>query len=170
MTQTQEDGAIRERSYTWHDPAPVLAEAMTLDGLEVLRRIADGRFPPPPLAGTLGVARFEADEGRVVVEVEPAEFHYNPLGTVHGGVIASLLDTAAGCAVQSTLPVGTTYTSVDLHTRFLAAVRHDTGLVRAVGTVLHRGSRTATAEARLEDRAGRLLAHATSSCLLVGAR
>ncbi len=167
MSQTQESPTTaRERRHTWHDPGPVLATAAGLDGLEVMQRIADGRLPYPPLAGTLGVSRFEVGPGHVVVGLEPEEFHYNPLGTVHGGVVASLLDTAAGCAVHTTLPAGGGYTTVDLHTRFLAPVRRETGPVHATGTLLHRGSRTATAVARLEDAGGRLLAHATSTCLL----
>jgi uncharacterized protein (TIGR00369 family) len=166
MTQTQRT-ATRERRHAWQDPGPVLAEAAGLDGLEVMRRIADGRLPYPPLASTLGVTRFEAGPGRVVVGLEPEEFHYNPLGTVHGGVVAALLDTAAGCAVHTTLPAGAGYTTVDLHTRFLAPVRTATGPVLATGTVLHRGSRTAAAEARLSDAGGRLLAHATAACLLL---
>ncbi|MGF1663904.1 MAG: PaaI family thioesterase [Kineosporiaceae bacterium] len=168
MSQTQRaETPVRERRHSWQDPRPALAEAAGLDGLEIMRRIADGRLPFPPLAGTLGYSRFEAGPGRVVVGLDPEEFHYNPLGTVHGGVIATLLDTAAGCAVHTTLPAGTGYTTVDLHTRFLAPVRVATGPVLATGTVLHRGSRTATAEARLDDAGGRLLAHATAGCLLL---
>jgi uncharacterized protein (TIGR00369 family) len=96
----------------------------------------------------------------------PREFHYNPLGTVHGGILATLLDTAAGCAVHSTLSAGVGYTSLDLTVKFLRPVTVASGALRCEGTVLSRGRTTALAEARLTDAKGRLVAHATSSCLL----
>ena len=98
--------------------------------------------------------------------MEPREFHYNPLGTVHGGMLATLLDTAAGCAVHTTLPAGVGYTSMDLSVKYLRPVTVASGTLRCVGTVLQRGRRTALAEARLTDAADRLVAHATSTCLL----
>jgi uncharacterized protein (TIGR00369 family) len=97
------------------------------------------------------------------------EFHYNPLGGVHGGVIATLLDTAAGCSVHTTLAVGEMYTSLDLTTKFLRPVTVDSGLLRCEGRVLHRGRRQALAEAELTDQSGRLVAHATSTCLIIPA-
>jgi uncharacterized protein (TIGR00369 family) len=100
------------------------------------------------------------------VYLTPREFHYNPLGTVHGGVLATVLDTATGCAVHSTLAAGEGYTSLDLNTKFVRPVTVDSGRLRCRGTVLSRGRRTALAEARLTDGAGRLVAHATSSCLI----
>jgi uncharacterized protein (TIGR00369 family) len=96
----------------------------------------------------------------------PGEEHYNPIGSVHGGIYATMLDSAAGCAVQSTLPQGMGYTSLDLTVKFLRPITADTGKVRAVGSVLSSGRRTALAEAQLLDSADRLLAHATSSCML----
>jgi uncharacterized protein (TIGR00369 family) len=115
---------------------------------------------------TLGIEPVAFELGRAVFALVPAEYHYNPLGSVHGGVIATLLDSATGCAVHSVLPAGTGYTSVDLATKYLRPVTIDTGRVTAEGTVISRGSRTALAEARLTDADGRLLAHATSTCLL----
>lgn len=114
----------------------------------------------------IDAAGMRAEEGSVTLELEPQEFHYNPLGTVHGGVISTLLDTAAACSVHSTLPAGVGYTSMDLNVKFLRAVTVDSGRLTCTGTVLQRGRRTALAEARLTDAAGRLIAHATSSCLL----
>jgi uncharacterized protein (TIGR00369 family) len=115
---------------------------------------------------TLGVEAVSFEVGRAVFALVPEEMHYNPLGSVHGGVIAMLLDSAAGCAVHSVLPAGTGYTSVDLVTKYLRPVTTRTGRVIAEGTVISRGSRTALAEARLTDGRGKLLAHATSTCLL----
>ncbi|GAA1037774.1 hypothetical protein GCM10009557_52070 [Virgisporangium ochraceum] len=114
----------------------------------------------------LGMRAITAEEGRVTAELQPAEYHYNPLGTVHGGVLATLLDTATGCAVHSTLPAGYGYTSIDLSTKFLRPVTVASGVLRCVGTVLSRGRRTALAEAKLTDERGRLVATAQSSCLI----
>lgn len=111
---------------------------------------------------------FGGEVGAIHVELEPdAARHYNPLGTVHGGVIATLLDTAAGCSVHSTLAAGEAYTSLDLTVKYLRPVTAESGRLRAVGRVVSRGRRTALAEAQLFDAGGRLVAHATSSCMLL---
>jgi uncharacterized protein (TIGR00369 family) len=115
---------------------------------------------------TLGLEAVEFSEGCARFALEPQEMHYNPLGTVHGGVIAALLDSAAGCAVHSVLPPESGYTTLDLSTRYLRPVTTGTGRIVATGIVLSRGSRTALAEARLTDARDRLLAHATSTCLI----
>ncbi|MFC8292590.1 PaaI family thioesterase [Streptomyces sp. NPDC057242] len=156
----------RTRTVEWEDPAASARAAGTMAGLDFLREIAAGRLPGPPIASLLGFALEEVGDGRVVFSFEPAEEHYNPIGSVHGGVYATLLDSAAGCAVHSTLPRGTAYTSLDLSTRFLRPVTIATGKVRAVGTVLTRGRRTSLAEAGLYDAEDRLLGHATSTCML----
>ncbi|TDB90589.1 PaaI family thioesterase, partial [Micromonospora fluostatini] len=109
-------------------------------------------------------SRMTADEGRVMVELVPQEFHYNPLGTVHGGILSTLLDTAAACAVHTTLPAGVGYTSLDLNVKFLRPVTVASGTLRCEGTVLQRGRRTALAEPGSPTPT--LIAHATSSCLL----
>jgi uncharacterized protein (TIGR00369 family) len=132
----------------------------------MLTAIGIGDLPRPPIMETLGIDAVEASEGKIVVTMTPQPFHYNPLGTVHGGVLATLLDTAAGCAVHSTLPVGSGYTSLDLTTKFLRPVTVDSGELRAEGTVLNRGRTTALAEAKLYDARGRLVAYASSSCLI----
>ena len=114
----------------------------------------------------IDIAGMEVEQGRVTVLLDPQEFHYNPLGTVHGGMLSTLLDTAAACAVHSTLPAGVGYTSLDLSVKFLRPVTVASGRLRCEGQVLQRGRRTALAEARLTDAAGRLVAHATSSCMI----
>ncbi|WP_424637885.1 PaaI family thioesterase [Embleya sp. AB8] len=156
----------RSRSYTWQDPTVSAAAVGTMSGLDFLREILAGRLPGPPIAETLAFALEEVEHGRAVFAATPGEEHYNPIGSVHGGLYATLLDSAAGCAVHSTLPAGTGYTSLDLSTRFLRPITVNTGKIRAVGTVLNRGRRTALAEAHLYDANDRLLAHATSSCML----
>lgn len=168
MNHTQEvEVGLRSRTYTWQDPRPGLAMLPTTAGADLLAAMGSGEIPVPPLAATLDFEQLVVlGEGSVALTLVPAEHHLNPLGTVHGGVIAAVLDTVAGCAVHSALPAGTGYTSLDLHTRFLRPVTPATGRVRAEGTVVSKGGRTATAEARLVDDAGRLLATATSTCLL----
>jgi uncharacterized protein (TIGR00369 family) len=137
-----------------------------LDGYEQLMAIGEGLLPPAPIAATLGLENFGGERGSISVELVPEQRHYNPLGSVHGGVISTLLDTAAGCSVHSVLAAGEMYTSLDLTVKFLRAVTVDSGRLRAVGTVVQRGRRTALAEAQLFDESGRLVAHATSSCMI----
>jgi uncharacterized protein (TIGR00369 family) len=114
----------------------------------------------------LGITGLVAEEGRIVVAMDPQEFHYNPFGVVNGGILATLLDTATGCAVHSTLSADEGFTSLDLNTMFLRPVTTRSGLLTCAGSVLSRGRRTALAEARLTDGTGRLVAIATSSCLI----
>ncbi|MDT0392092.1 PaaI family thioesterase [Streptomyces dubilierae] len=156
----------RSRTFDWEDPRVSAGAVAQHSGLAFLREILDGRLPAPPLARALGFTLEEAEHGRAVFALVPGEEHYNPIGSVHGGVYATLLDSAAGCAVQSALPLGTAYTSIDLNVKFLRPVTVDSGKIRAVGTILNLGRRTALAQAELRDSDDRLLAHATSSCML----
>jgi uncharacterized protein (TIGR00369 family) len=166
MTQTQIDGALRTRTYSWIDPAATFSALAGMSGIEMLSAMERGELPPPPVMQTLGMHAIEFREGLVRFGLEPGELHYNPLGTVHGGVIATMLDSATGCAVHSVLAAGYGYTSVDLTTKFLRPVTAGTGPVTVTGTVLSRGARTALAEAKLTDDHGRMLAYATSTCLI----
>lgn len=127
-----------------------------------------GRLPPPPIAATLGFSWVSVEPGNVVFEITPAEFHYNPIGSVHGGVYATLCDSACACAVHSTLPAGSYYTSLDLSIRFVRPVTASSGELRLLceGSVTHLGSRTALAQAQLTDSSGKLYAQATSSCMI----
>ena len=169
MTQTQHR-ATRSRTFSWTSPGQVdVAELLAMTGLEQLLSMREGGLPLPPIMETLGVTDLRPEQGRVVVEMPAAEFHYNPLGTVHGGVISTLLDTAAACAVHTTLAAGEVYTSVDLTVKFLRPVTVDSGLLTCEGTVIQRGRRTALGQAQLTDGAGRLVAHATSTCLIMRA-
>ncbi|MGW5663144.1 PaaI family thioesterase [Streptomyces sp. NPDC003758] len=156
----------RSRTFEWKDPSVSAAAVGQESGLDFLRSVLSGRLPAAPIAATLGFTLEEVEFGRAVFALEPGEEHYNPIGSVHGGVYATLLDSAAGCAVQSVLPTGMGYTSLDLSLKFLRPMTVDTGKVRAVGTVLNHGRRTALAQAELLDSEDRLLAHATSSCML----
>ncbi|QIQ01924.1 PaaI family thioesterase [Streptomyces liangshanensis] len=156
----------RSRTYTWEDPGTTASAVGGTAGLEFMRDVLAGRLPAPPFAATLGTVLEEVGPGHAVFTLVPGEEHYNPLGTVHGGVFATLLDSAAGCAVHTLLPAGMAYTSLDLTVKFLRPVTAASGRIRAVGSVLSSGRRTALAEARMYDAEDRLLAHATSSCMI----
>jgi uncharacterized protein (TIGR00369 family) len=157
----------RIRSVSWQDPAPLGNAAFSLAGAAFLRAIAERRLPAPPIAVLMGFDIEEVGEGRVVFGVEPQEYHYNPIGMVHGGLAATLLDSAMGCAVHSLLPEGRAYTTLELKVNFLRPLKHDTGRVRAIGKIIHLGGKVATAEGTVIDRAGKLYAHGTTTCLLV---
>jgi uncharacterized protein (TIGR00369 family) len=161
--------AVQQRSGIRERAADKLARlAPHYDGRSFLEAIRSGALPPAPIAELLGFSLREVDRGRVVVGLEPKDTHYNPIGMVHGGVTATLLDTAMGCALHSTLPAGVGYSTVDISVRYLRPITVGTGPVIAIGTVVHQGRRTATAEARLIDGAmGQLFATATSTLLVV---
>lgn len=161
------DVTTRERTHTWSDPRTLAAAAGERDGLSFLQAMADGTLPPPPIMTLVGAAVESVERGRVVFTIEPAEYHYNPIGSVHGGIYATLLDSALGCAVHSTLEAGVAYTSLDLSVKFLRRLTADSGTARAVGHVVHSGRSTALARAELLDGAGRLLAEGTSTCLIL---
>jgi len=156
----------RTRTVSWQDPSGNGAKVLRYSGLEWLRMIATGEVPPPPIAALIGFEVDTVEEGRVVFVGLPAEYHENPIGSVHGGFAATLLDSAMGCAVHTTLPAGVAYGTVDLHVRFTRPITPATGMVHCEGVVVHRGSRVVTAEGRLLDGRGRLLAHGDTSCLL----
>jgi uncharacterized protein (TIGR00369 family) len=158
----------RSRTFSWSDPLATAAAVRELPGLEAMRAVAAGELPPPPIAELLGMTIDHVERGRVVFSLEPAEWMYNPIGSVHGGVASTILDSALGCAIHTTLPAGVGYTTSDLQVRFVRALSADTGRVAAEGTVVHAGRRLATAEAKLHAQAsGKLLAHATTSCIIL---
>jgi len=157
----------RRRTVTWQNPQEAAADVEQVSGLAYLRGMIEGRYPAPPIADLMNIALTEVDEGRAVFEVAPAEYHYNPGGTVHGGLAATLCDSAMACAIQSTLPAGVFSTTVELHVNYLRPVTVETGRLRCVGEVIHCGRQLATAEARVVDEAGKLYAHATTTCLLI---
>ena len=142
--------------------------ARGMAGIDYLRAIRDGRFPAPPIARLLGFSLVEIEEGRAVFGVEPGEQHYNPIGLVHGGLLATLLDSAMGCAVHSTLPAGTGYSTLEIKVNFTRPVLADTGPLRCESKLLHRGRQTATAEGRVVDGGGKVYAHGTTTCLVMG--
>jgi uncharacterized protein (TIGR00369 family) len=159
---------LRTRSFTWEDPSATAAAAASLSGLANLQAIVAGALPPPPFAQLLGFELVEVEDGRALFAMQPAEWMYNPLGSVHGGIAATILDSCMGCAVHSTLEPGVGFTTSDLQVRYVRAMSDTTGRVLAEGRVVHRGRRTATAEGRLftqDDEA--LIAHATTGCVIL---
>jgi uncharacterized protein (TIGR00369 family) len=143
----------RSVSVTWQDPVQLAQAGRSMTGIEFLRAIRDRKLPSPPIAMLLG---FD------LVEVEPG-----PIGVVHGGLAMTLLDSCMGCAVQTHLPIGQAYTTLEAKTNLVRAITAETGKLRAIGKTLHVGKRMATAEGRLEDASGKLYAHATTTCMVL---
>jgi uncharacterized protein (TIGR00369 family) len=140
------------------------------DGLSFLKGIISGAHPNPPISQLLGFHLAEVEPGRAVFEGLPEFHHYNPIGTVHGGFAATLLDSALGCAIFSTLGKGDAWTTLELKLNFVRAMSKDTGPVRAEGRIIHRGRTVATSEGDLKDGAGKLYAHATTTCMIFPAK
>jgi uncharacterized protein (TIGR00369 family) len=161
-----EEAAVRTRTITWQDPLPTAQAGARMSGLDYLRAMQCGEMPPPPITATLGFGISEVEEGRIVFFADPDEYHYNPIGVVHGGLAATLADSAMGSAVHTTLPVGAGYTTLEFRINFVRPLTRDTGRVFCEGRVIHVGGRVATAEARVTDSEGRLYAHATTTCMV----
>jgi uncharacterized protein (TIGR00369 family) len=159
----------RRRTLVWQDPVATAAAGATMTGIEYMTAIVEGTMPPPPIAVTMLLRPIELEEGRVVFEGEPGEEHYNPIGVVHGGYAATLLDSALGCAVHTTLPAGVGYTSLGLEAKYVRPISRDTGRVLCEASVLYRGRKQATAEASLTAAdSGKLLASGTATCMILG--
>jgi uncharacterized protein (TIGR00369 family) len=157
----------RSLNITWEDPQAAHAAGKTLSGLAYMHEMIAGRIPVPPIMRLLGYRLAQVAEGLAVFECEPGEQHYNPIGVVHGGLAMTLLDSAMGCCVHTRLPAGGAYTTLEVKVNLVRAITAKTGTVRATGRVIHMGGKTATAEARLEDAAGKLYAHGTTTCIIL---
>ena len=163
-TSTREDwGRRRSRIVTWHEPGPSTATGLSMAGVDYLRAMANGELPQPPIAGLMRFDIVSADPGRVVFACQPDESAYNPIGAVHGGLVCTLLDSVTGCAIHSTLPQGKGYTSVEIKVNYLKAVRLNSGVLTATGTVVKSGSRVGFAEGVIIDAGGAVVATATST-------
>lgn len=164
------DNTQRTRTVTWQDPLLTAKLGMTMSGLDFLRAIVRGEVPPPPIMALMGITiqdMADIEPGRVVFTVEPAEYHYNPIGVVHGGLACTLCDSAMGCAVQTMLPAGVGYTTLEVKVNFLRALTCETGIIRCEGKVIQVGRSVGMAEARITDACGKLYAHATTTCLIL---
>jgi uncharacterized protein (TIGR00369 family) len=156
----------RRREVVWQDPMPSAAAGAELAGLDYMRALIAGKIPPPPIAVTMNFTPIEVSDGHAVFQGQPGEEHYNPIGVVHGGVAATLLDSCMGCAVQTHLPAGTGYTTLEIKINYVRALTDQTGPVRAEARTLHVGRRAGTAESKLIDAKGTLYAHGTTTCMI----
>lgn len=143
-----------------------LEKTKTMTGLEIIQAIQDGDLAPPAIGVLMGFKLLEVKDGEVTFGCTPNAHHYNPLGVVHGGLAATLLDSAVGCCIQTKLPAGTSYTTLELKVNYIRAMTTETGPVRATGKVIHVGRRSATAEGKILDQNGKLIAHATTTCII----
>jgi uncharacterized protein (TIGR00369 family) len=142
----------RSVSVTWQDPVQLAQAGRSMTGIEFLRAIRDRKLPSPPIAMLLGFDLVEVEPGHAVFEITPGERHYNPIGVVHGGLAMTLLDSCMGCAVQTHLPIGQAYTTLEAKTNLVRAITAETGKLRAIGKTLH---------------VGKLYAHATTTCMVL---
>ena len=158
--------AERRRVVTWSDPKALAAAGRGLRGIDHLRAMMAGDLPPPPVMALLGITLGSVEEGVVRMQLQGAEYLYNPIGTVHGGILATILDSVMGCAVHSTLPLGRGYTTLEIKVNYLRAVTDRAGILTAEGKAVHVGRTTGVADAKLFDEAGRLYATASTTCLV----
>lgn len=157
----------RSRTFTWSDPMSGATQARTMSGQAYLDAMNAGTIDFPPLLHTLDFKVEDVTSGVAIFSFFPQEFHYNPIGTVHGGVITAMLDSAMGCSLHSLLEAGVGYTTLEIKVNFLKAITIKTGKLRAIGKVIHAGSRTALTEAQLTDEAGNVYAHGVSTCMIL---
>jgi uncharacterized protein (TIGR00369 family) len=160
-------GPPRSKEITWFDPMSAATAGATLPGVEHLERMMRGELPPPPIAAHFNMRLVGVTPGEVTFTCDPDESAYNPIGLVHGGLVCTLLDSVLGCAVQSTLPAGVGYTSIELKVNYLRPVQGDTGQLRARGWVTKPGRRVAFSEGDVRDPAGKVVATASGTCLVM---
>lgn len=156
MTRTADEEMDEERA----------EERRALSGLEYMRQLLTGEREPSGMARLMNMRLIEVEEGRAAFAVEPDERHYNGLGIAHGGLAATLLDSALGCAINTLMPAGRVFTTLEMKINYVRPMRRETGEVRCEAEVLHAGSRVATAEGRITDASGKLYAHGTATCML----
>jgi uncharacterized protein (TIGR00369 family) len=166
MDHTDAKVAARSRTFTWDDSAITRAAVRDLAGLDALKGVLAGDLPAPPMGRLMNIRLVDVERGYVVFEGTPEEYHYNPMGIVHGGMAATLLDSAMGCCVHSCLDAGDRYTTLDIKVSYLKPMTVATGLVRGIAKIVHIGRTVALAEARLVDANDTIYAHATSTCLI----
>jgi len=157
----------RTREFSWEDPMIGASRAFTMDGIDYLREIVKGTIPPPSIGPLMDFTLKVIEHGEATFEVTPSEFHYNPIGMIHGGLFATLLDSAMGCAIQSTLKAGSGYSTVDLQVTYVKAAVVKTGRLICTGKIVHGGKKIATGYGEVRDPDGVLYAHGTTTCLIL---
>jgi uncharacterized protein (TIGR00369 family) len=158
-------GDERSREFHWVDPHPALDVARKVGGLEYTRMVMRGEVPPAPVCELVGFRFVLVEAGEIGIEFDPAEYHYNVIGSVHGGITCTLLDSAMSIAVHTTLPADYGFATLQMNSHFVRPITARTGLMRCEGKVTHSGTRIATAEGRLVDTNGKLYAHGTATCM-----
>jgi uncharacterized protein (TIGR00369 family) len=159
---------LRTRTVSWADPTiSANAARKGLSGIEFLQKIVAGEIPPPPIAVLLGFGITKVESGYALFECDPGEHHYNPIGVVHGGLACTLLDSAMSCAIQTTVPAGSAYTTLELKVHLVRAITDKTGHLRAEARLVYGGSRMGTAEGKLIDKDGKIYAHGTTTCMIM---
>ena len=156
--------ADRKRTIIWEDPKKSARDAASISGFDYLKSIKDGRIKPPPVAMLVGYRIYEVDNGYAAFELNPAEYHYNPFATVHGGILSTLLDTTMTASVLSTLQKGYSCATVEIKVNFIKPVTAKTEILRCEAKPIHIGKRLVTVEGRLQDKNGELYAHGSSTC------
>jgi uncharacterized protein (TIGR00369 family) len=167
MTAETAWGVPRQKTITWYDPLAAAEQGATMAGIDHLRAMLEGLLPPPPIAAHFDLQVVSVEPGDVTFRCTPDESAYNPIGLVHGGLVCTLLDSVTGCAVQSTLPAGVGYTSIEIKVSYLRPVHADSGELRARGWITKPGRRAAFAEGDVRGSDGRLVATASSTCLIL---
>lgn len=160
------DQTQRVRTFQWDDPLIGAEAAKQMSGMEYLNAMIRGDLPRPPISQTMDFTIESVSEGKATFVVTPSEFHYNPIGMVHGGLAATLLDSALGCAIHSMLPAGVGYTTLELHVNLVRAITKDSGTLRAESEIVHLGRTVATAQGKLIGTDGKLYAHGTTTCMI----
>ena len=156
----------RTRTFSWQDPTIGATEALQMEGIDYLSAMFEGKLPAPPIMHTLDFKMHSIKAGKAVFSFVPQEFHYNPIGSVHGGVISTILDSAMGCTVHSLMPKGKAYTTLELKVNFLKAITKNSGELFTIGKMIYSGGKTALVEAQIVDANGKLFAYGVSTCLL----
>lgn len=158
--------AARTKTIAWEDPMIGATAMTTMSGIDYMRALLAGDYPPPPILHLMNLDLTSVEDGVVTFTAQPDESHYNPIGAVHGGFACTVLDSVAGCAVQTTLPKGMGYTSLEIKVNYLGALSATTGPLTAIGRVIKPGKRVAFAEASLTDSSGKFVATASSTLLV----
>jgi len=158
----------RTRTLSWTDPQALAEAGIEMAGIDYLRAMMAGDLPHPPISELLGQRITRVEDRSVTFSLTPSEVHYNPIRVVHGGIAATMIDSATGCAVHTTLPAGAQYLTLSLSTDFLRPVTEATGEVHCTGTVVHRGRKTGIATAEVVDSSGKVYARGQSNCLILG--
>lgn len=156
----------RSRLIQWQDPQLTAVKASQMNGLDFLRAWLTGEVAAPPIGVLMNFDMAAVDDGRIVFTMQPEEYHFNPIGTVHGGVVATILDSAMACAVHTKLPLGGSYTTLEIKINYIRPLTANTGKLECIGQVIHMGRRSATAEGKLVDANGKLYAHGTTTCMV----